>query len=202
MRVPPPHGARSAPAPAACLTIREVFAIIREVLPPEAFLVVDGKITLEAAQRLLERHQPFLYLDPGWNGCMGTGIPFAMAARLHHPGRPLLLVTGDLAFGMGAIELETAVRHQLPFVVLVVNNAGPVGHRNQAGYLPADHPERVHAFQSALAYDALAGGLGFPGCAAATCGDLRQALSTALAGDQPLLINTHVNPFSSVTDDP
>ncbi|MGB5135634.1 MAG: thiamine pyrophosphate-dependent enzyme [Prochlorococcaceae cyanobacterium] len=177
-----------------------MFAVIEAVMPPEAFLVVDGKITLEAAERFLVREQPFLYLDPGWNGCMGTGIPFAMAARLHHPGRPLLLVTGDLAFGMGAIELETAVRHQLPFVVLVVNNDGAEGLQNQITKLPPDHPERVHAFQSALAYDQVAGGLGFPACQASTPEELHQALSRGLGSGKPLLINTLVDPLSMAAD--
>ncbi|WP_254979787.1 thiamine pyrophosphate-binding protein [Cyanobium sp. ATX 6A2] len=190
----------SSASEAARLTIREVFEIIRAVIPPEAFLVVDGKITLEAAHRFLDREHPFLFLDPGWNGCMGTGVPFAMAARLHHPTRPLLLVTGDFAFGMGAIELETAVRHRLPFVVLVVNNDGAVGSLNQITKLPPDHPERVHAFQSALAYDQVATGLGFPACQASTAEHLHQALSTGLGSGKPLLVNTLVDPSSTAAD--
>jgi len=194
------QGVESPQTHAGRLTIREVFTVIRAVMPPNTFLVVDGKITLEAAQRFLTLEHPFLYLDPGWNGCMGTGIPFAMAARLHHPGRPLLLVTGDLAFGMGAIELETAIRHQLPFVVLVVNNDGGVGSQNQTRYLPPDYAERVYAFQTAVAYDEVARGLGFPACRACTSGDLQQALSSGLGSSQPLLINTLVNPASSAKD--
>ncbi len=191
------HDTEPSTPSAARLTIREVFEVIEAVMPPDTFLVVDGKITLEAAQRFLAREHPFLCLDPGWNGCMGTGIPFAMAARLHHPTRPLLLVTGDLAFGIGAIELETAVRHRLPFVVVVVNNDGAVGSQNQTAMLPPNHPERVHAFQSALAYEDVACGLGFPGCRVSTTRDLAHALSSGFGTGQPLLINTLVDPSST-----
>lgn len=194
---PPTAPPTTLPGP---LSIPEVFEVIRVVVSPQAFLVVDGKITLQAAQRFLPREHPFLHLDPGWNGCMGSGVPFAMAARLHHPGRPVLLVTGDLAFGMGAIELETAVRHRLPFVVLVINNDGAVGSLSQMGKLPRGHPERVHAFQPALGYELLANGLGCNGCLVKTAQELHRALAEGLGGGEPLLINTLVKSDSTAED--
>ena len=52
-------------------------------------------------------------------GYLGTGLPFALGARLAAPGRPVYAVVGDGAFGFHAMELETAVRESLPVVVVV-----------------------------------------------------------------------------------
>lgn len=178
--------------PAQGLSIDAVFRIVRSVLPPEAFLVLDGNLTLLAGQSTLPLTHAFLHLDPGWNGCMGSGIPFALAARIHHPTRPVLLVTGDFAFGLGAIELDTAVRHSLPLVVLILNNDGPNGGRDQDLHLPTDYPEQVHVFRSALPYERFAEGLGMKGCWAGTASELHAALASALGGQSSVLINACV----------
>lgn len=179
------------------LSLTQVFQTIRAIVPPNAFVVLDGNLSLIAGQRLLPRNEPFLYLDPGWNGCMGTGIPFGLAARLAHPRRPVIVVTGDYAFGLGAIELETAARHQLDLGVIVVNNDGNSGGHRQAMHLPADHPERVHAFQPALGYDRVAEGLGVPGCSAANPQELREALERAMGRPGSFLINALTDPRST-----
>ncbi|WP_349289906.1 thiamine pyrophosphate-dependent enzyme [Pseudonocardia sp. Ae150A_Ps1] len=54
---------------------------------------------------------------------MGVGVPFAIAAALANPDRPAIAVTGDGAFGINAMEVNTAVRHGVPIVVIVSNNA-------------------------------------------------------------------------------
>lgn len=186
---------REVPA-AGRLSLQQVFETIREIAPPDTFLVLDGNLSLVAGQRLLPRNEPFLHLDPGWNGCMGTGIPFGLAARLVHPRRPVWVVTGDYAFGLGAIELETAARHGLDLVVVVVNNDGNTGGHRQAQQLPAGHPERVHAYQPGLAYERVAEGLGVPGCSAGNPGELRGALERALARGGSFLINALTDPWS------
>src|SRR5207247_7087196 len=57
-------------------------------------------------------------------GTLGIGLPFALAARTARPGGPVFLFAGDGAFGLSAIELDTAARHGLGVVVVVVNNGG------------------------------------------------------------------------------
>lgn len=201
-RAHPRRSSHSPAAPAERLSIRALFETIRAALPPEAFLVLDGNITLEAGLRWLAREHPLLQLDPGWNGCMGSGIPFAMAARLHHPSRPVLLVTGDFGFGLGCIELETSVRHQLPIVVVVVNNDGATGGFTQQQALPPSHGERVHAFQPALPYELLAQGLGMEACRASQATELAGALSHGFQSGRSLLIHTLVDPLSTWSDAP
>ena len=195
----PPANAEAA-LPDQRLTIPAAFAIVRSLLPPEAFLVLDGNFTLQAGQRELPCSHAFHHLDPGWNGCMGSGIPLALAARFHHPVSPVLLITGDFAFGLSAIELETAVRHSLPIVVLIINNGGPNGGRDQWLHLPANCQELVHAFPAALPYEKVAAGLGMQGCSVSTTAELDAALRSALATSSAFLINALID-MNSGDDD-
>ena len=55
-------------------------------------------------------------------GCIGVGTPFGVAASLACPERPVVVVTGDGAFGFNAMEIDTAVRHQAPVLIIVANN--------------------------------------------------------------------------------
>jgi acetolactate synthase-1/2/3 large subunit len=94
-----------------------VLGAVREVLPPGWIVVADGGDALSFARVALQPR-----LDPGPLGCLGSGLPFGIAAALG--GRPALVFTGDGAFGLSALELETAVRLQARVVVVVANNAG------------------------------------------------------------------------------
>ena len=62
-------------------------------------------------------------MDAGAFGCLGVGVPFAIAAALAFPGRQVISVTGDGAFGFNAMEIDTAVRHGAKAVFIVSNNA-------------------------------------------------------------------------------
>jgi acetolactate synthase-1/2/3 large subunit len=62
------------------------------------------------------------YLDPGSLGCIGIGMPFGIAAALAAPSRAVVVLTGDGAFGFSAMEIDTAVRHRVPLLVVVANN--------------------------------------------------------------------------------
>ena len=62
-------------------------------------------------------------MDAGAFGCLGVGVPFAIAAALAFPGRQVISVNGDGAFGINAMEIDTAVRHGAKAVFVVSNNA-------------------------------------------------------------------------------
>ena len=62
-------------------------------------------------------------MDAGAFGCLGVGVPFAIAAALAFPGRQVISVNGDGAFGINAMEIDTAVRHGAKAVFIVSNNA-------------------------------------------------------------------------------
>jgi acetolactate synthase-1/2/3 large subunit len=97
-----------------------IFAALGQVLKPDAITIADGGDLLSFARMGLE---PRHYLDAGAFGCLGVGTPYAVAAALLHPGRQVVSVTGDGAFGFNAMEIDSAARHGAKAVFIVSNNA-------------------------------------------------------------------------------
>ena len=85
--------------------------------------VGDGGNVVAVAAKVLRVQRPGRWLDPGPLGCLGVGAPFAIAAKLLAPERPVCVVQGDGAFGLNGMDYETAVRFKLPIVVVVGNDA-------------------------------------------------------------------------------
>jgi acetolactate synthase-1/2/3 large subunit len=85
--------------------------------------VGDGGNVVAVAAKVLRVRKPGRWLDPGPLGCLGVGAPFAIAAKLLAPERPVCVVQGDGAFGLNGMDFETAVRFGLPMVVVVGNDA-------------------------------------------------------------------------------
>jgi acetolactate synthase-1/2/3 large subunit len=97
-----------------------IFAALREVLRPDAITIADGGDLLSFARMGLDART---YLDAGAFGCLGVGTPYGITAALLHPDRQVVVVTGDGAFGINAMEIDTAARHRAKVVVIVANNA-------------------------------------------------------------------------------
>jgi acetolactate synthase I/II/III large subunit len=97
-----------------------IFAALRRVLGPEAITIADGGDLLSFARMALE---PRHYLDAGAFGCLGVGTPYGVAAALLYPRRQVVTITGDGAFGINAMEIDTAQRHGAKVVFIVSNNA-------------------------------------------------------------------------------
>jgi acetolactate synthase I/II/III large subunit len=85
--------------------------------------VGDGGNVVAVAGKVLRVPGPGRWLDPGPLGCLGVGAPFAIAAKLLAPERPVCVVQGDGSFGLNGMDFETAVRFRLPMVVVVGNDA-------------------------------------------------------------------------------
>jgi acetolactate synthase I/II/III large subunit len=85
--------------------------------------VADGGNVVAVAAKSIQLQRPGRWLDPGPLGCLGVGAPFALAARLHAPERPVVVIQGDGSFGLNGFDFETAVRFKLPMVVVVGNDA-------------------------------------------------------------------------------
>ena len=117
------HVASMAEAPAGAdghMHPNRIFAALRELLSEDAITIADGGDLLSFARMgLSSRH----YLDAGAFGCLGVGTPYAVAAALGHPERQVVCVSGDGAFGLHAMEIDTAKRHGARAVFIVSNNA-------------------------------------------------------------------------------
>ena len=96
-----------------------VLAGLQEAMGPDAIAITDGGDFLSFARVGLSA--PTM-LDPGPFGCIGVGVPYGIAASLAFPDRPVVVATGDGAFGFNAIEVDTAVRHKAPVLIVVANN--------------------------------------------------------------------------------
>lgn len=96
-----------------------VLAELQARLRPDAVVIADGGDFLSFARVGLTSQT---YLDPGSLGCIGIGTPFGIAASLACPGKQVVVATGDGAFGFNAMEIDTAVRHKAPVLIVVANN--------------------------------------------------------------------------------
>ena len=99
---------------------RAIFDAIAAVAEPDYIAIADGGDLLSFARTELRAST---YMDAGAFGCLGVGVPFAVAAALALPARQVISVNGDGAFGINAMEIDTAVRHGAKAVFIVSNNA-------------------------------------------------------------------------------
>ena len=99
-------------------------AEIAAAVTPDTIVVGDGGDVVGCASKFVPVASPGRWLDPGPFGCLGVGPSFAIAAKLLHPDRRVLLIAGDGAFGLNGMEMETAVRFGLPMTVIIGNDGG------------------------------------------------------------------------------
>ncbi|RGC69853.1 Acetolactate synthase large subunit IlvG [Micromonospora sp. MW-13] len=169
-----------------------VYGELRRVLAPDAITIGDGGDFVSYAGKYLEPAQPGTWLDPGPYGCLGTGMGYAMGARVSHPDRQVCVLMGDGAAGFSLMDVESLVRQQLPVVIVVGNNGiwGLEKHPMRAMYgydVAAD-------LQPGLRYDRVVEALGGAGETVEKAGDLAPALERAFASGVPYLVNVLTDP--------
>ena len=97
-----------------------IFDVLERVVDQDYIAIADGGDFLSFARVGLTAST---YLDAGAFGCLGVGVPYATAASLAFPERQVICVTGDGAYGLNAMEIDTALRHGAKPVIIVSNNA-------------------------------------------------------------------------------
>ena len=167
---------------------------VRDALPEDVICITDGNISMRAAQAVIPASLPASRMDAGTSACMGVGIPFATGAKLARPGRPVVVITGDYAFSLGAMELEVCVRHDIPVVVVIANNQGNCGATKQRAYFPGDNTQRVTMFQPGLEYDRIMRMFGGKGVTVRDPDVLKTTLRDAIASGSSCCINVLVDP--------
>jgi acetolactate synthase-1/2/3 large subunit/sulfoacetaldehyde acetyltransferase len=101
---------------------QRVYAELRRALPPETIVTLDAGAAPAYGYDRLHFTRPRTFLTPLDLGGLGFAFPAALGAKLGRPDAPVLAIHGDGGFLMNAQELETAVRHGIPVVTLVMNN--------------------------------------------------------------------------------
>jgi acetolactate synthase-1/2/3 large subunit len=173
---------------------RELASFVRERCAGRATLVADGGDALAWALAYFDAELPGRLLSTTTAlGTLGVGMPFALAAQAARPDEPVFLFTGDGSFGLSAMEVDTAVRHKLPIVVIVSNNAGwvDVQHEQDAAFGPGRH---VASTLPGVRYDRLAESLGGHGERVETLDALRPALQRCLDAGVCSVIDVQTDP--------
>ena len=171
--------------------------ILREVLPPDAIVTDELSQVGFASWYGFPIYQPRTFISSGYQGTLGAGFPTALGAKVAHPDRPVVAITGDGGFMFGVQELSTAVQFNIGVVVLVFNN-------NSYGNVRRDQRERFdgRVVASDLVnpdFVKLAESFGV-GAARVTSPDhFRPALEKALASGGPYLIDIEVPRDSEVS---
>jgi acetolactate synthase-1/2/3 large subunit len=161
-------------------------------LAPDAVVIGDGGDFVSYAGKYLEPQQPGGWLDPGPYGCLGTGLGYAIAARVGRPGAQVVLLLGDGAAGFSLMDADTLVRHGLPVVMICGNNGiwGLEKHPMQALYgydVAAD-------LQPGCRYDQVVTALGGGGELVKDPADIGPALRRAFDSGVPYLVNVLTDP--------
>ena len=97
---------------------------VRDFLDRDAILVVDGQEILNYGRQSIPTYCPGHRLNSGSFGTMGVGVPFGVGAKVGKPDKQVLVLHGDGSFGMNAMEMDTAVRHNIPIVTVISLNGG------------------------------------------------------------------------------
>ena len=124
---------------------------IKNFMQRDAILVVDGQEILNYGRQSMPTFTPGHRLNSGPFGTMGVGLPFGIGAKIAKPDKQVIVVHGDGSFGMNALELDTAVRHNIPILVVVSLNGGwtadPQGNKpgRNLGYTRFDKMARSDA---------------------------------------------------------
>ncbi len=101
---------------------QRVYVELRRVLPPDTIITLDAGAAPAYGYDRLHFAQPRTFLTPLDLGGLGFAFPVALGAKLGRPAAPVLAIHGDGGFLMNSQEIETAVRHQINVVTLVMNN--------------------------------------------------------------------------------
>jgi acetolactate synthase-1/2/3 large subunit len=178
--------------PRAPLHPMRIYGELTQLLERDAIVIGDGGDFVSYAGRLIDSYAPGCWLDPGPFGCLGSGPGYALAAKLAHPDRQVVLLMGDGAFGFSGMEFDTLARHGVAVVAVIGNNGI---------WALEKHPMESLYGYSVVAelrpetrYDQVAEALGCDGELVREPSALRGALERALAGDRATVVNVLTDP--------
>jgi acetolactate synthase-1/2/3 large subunit len=168
---------------------------IWKYLGDDALYVVDGGDTSYfGLVGFLSKHKAgVISQSAGLLGCLGTGIPFAMAAKLARPEMKVLLLNGDGSFGFNAMEFDTMVRHNIPIVCVVNNDCawGMIKHSQEMSI----GKERLQCSELGTRhYEKMVEGLGGHGEFVSKDEEIIPALKRALESGKPACVNVMTDP--------
>jgi acetolactate synthase I/II/III large subunit len=173
------------------LSPARLFGRLRTLAPRDTILTVDTGAHKLLIGQVWPSYEPLTYLVSHGLSTMGYALPAAMAAKLEHPGRPVIAVMGDGGLAMVLSELETAARLGLPVITLVLSD--------RSLYLIRMHQERKGFPASGVDFGpidfaGIAAGFGARGYRATTWAEFDDAVTAGLNDDRPTVIEVPIDP--------
>jgi len=170
-------------------------AQIMEVFGEDAFYVADGGDTAYYGLAGFTSSHPAGVLVPtgALLGCLGTGIPFAIAGKLAHPDKPVIVLNGDGSFGFNSMEFDTAVRHDIP-IICVINNDCAWGMIKHSQGMSIGKDRCTCAELGMRHYEKMVEGLGGYGELVTEDKDIIPAIKRAIESGKPACINVVTDP--------
>lgn len=165
---------------------------IRDVVPRDVNVSVDAELTMGVARAVMPSYNPRSLLNSGTTGCMGTGVPYALGAKLAMPGWPAVAIVGDYAFGAAAMEVETAGRIGANVVFVVSNNGGIAGHTIQDRMFAPDAPPIAALLP--VDYERIAEMVGGFAAKVSDPAEIRPTLERALNSGKVAVVNVLTDP--------
>jgi len=153
---------------------------VRDFLRRDAILVVDGQEILNFGRQSIPTFTAGHRLNSGPFGCMGVGLPFGIGAKVACPDTQVVVLHGDGSYGINGTEIDTAVRHKIPVLVVISNNGGWTADPKQ------DKPGRNLGYTR---YDKVAIDYGAHGEFVEKPHEIRAALERAYASRRPAVVN-------------
>jgi acetolactate synthase I/II/III large subunit len=171
--------------------------ILREVLPSNAIVTDEMSQVGFTSWYGFPIYEPRTFISSGYQGTLGSGFPTALGAKIAHPDRPVVAITGDGGFMFGVQELATAVQFKIAVVTLIFNNSS-------YGNVRRDQRERfggrvVAADLVNPDFVKLAESFGVGAARVTSPEDFRPALEKALADGGPYVIVVEVPKDSEIT---
>jgi acetolactate synthase-1/2/3 large subunit len=164
-----------------------LYAELAKVLDRDAIVIGDGGDFVSYAGRVIDSYQAGSWLDPGPFGCLGTGPGYALAAKLAHPERQVVLLLGDGAFGFSGMEFDTLARHGVNVVGVMGNNGIWALEKHPMEFL---YGYSVAAdLRPATRYDQVVEALGGYGELVERPEEVAPAIERAFASGKPALVN-------------
>jgi len=166
---------------------------VNRFLGGDGIVVADGGEMAIWMELAITPKRPGRYLFHGYLGCLGTGIPFGLAAKAAFPDQRVLVMTGDGSVGLNFAEFDTAVRHNLPIVVVIGNDQawGMCRHEQMVRY----GEQRIVATElGPTHYEKAAEGFGVHAEFVERAADIVPALERAFASGRPACVNVMTDP--------
>lgn len=165
------------------------FRALDRAAADDAVLVADGGDFVATASYIVRPRGPLAWLDPGAFGTLGVGAGFALGAALCRPESEIWAIFGDGACGYGLAEFDTFVRHRIPVIAVVGNDAGWTQIAREQVKVLGDDVGTVLARSD---YHAVAAAFGAEGIVVRTNAEVPDALARARAvarSGKPVLVN-------------